>query len=384
VSDPLTVILTVQARPDPTTDAAVRAVNDAQTETARRFAGSQLDNFGRRLESLHGGGTGDGFGLNLASGVGQADDCRWRAHTPDAERACREQAATVAAKAGAAPEQRPIGKVEMWTGGAITVGRRDADTRLAKLTIQTSGISGGADVRLSPTVTVGLGGGYASDVTKLSSGKGRVDADGWTAASYASIHPVSGVFVDAVAGVGDLSFDTRRTAAVSGEQITGQRDASLRFGSLTAGYDGAARHAVWSLYLRAKALDATLGAYAERGSDVYALAYDKRRLNSLIGVVGGRIQFDREIGEVRVTPRVRIEFSHEFATVDPQRIRYADWLDGASYQLTGDAWATDRVTVGVGSGLGFENGWSLDFDLVAELAKNQSSATARVGAAKRF
>ena len=105
---------------------------------------------------------------------------------------------------------------------------------------------------------------------------------------------------------------------------------------------------------------------------------------ALVGVIGGRVQFDREMGEVRVTPRVRIEYSHEFAAVDPQRIRYADWLDGASYQLVGDAWATDRVTLGVGSGLGFENGWSLDLDLGGELAKRQSSATARIGAAKRF
>ena len=150
VSDPLTVILTVEARPDPTTDASVNAINDAQTETARRFAGTQLDNFGRRLESLHGGQTSNGFGLNLASGVGQADACRLRAHTPEEEGVCREQAAKVDAKAGEAPGERPIGKVEVWTGGAITVGRRDADTRLAKLTVQTSGVSGGADVRLSP------------------------------------------------------------------------------------------------------------------------------------------------------------------------------------------------------------------------------------------
>ncbi len=383
VSDPLTVILTIEARQDPTADATVRAINDAQTEAARRFTGAQLDNFGRRLESLHGGRTGDGFGLNLASGVGQADDCRLRARTPDAERACHEKAATTATP-GAAPSQRPIGKVEVWTGGAITVGRRDADTRLAKLTVQTSGISGGADVRLSSMATVGVGGGYASDITKLSGDKGRVDADGWTAATYASLHPASGVFVDVVAGVGQLTFDTRRTTAASGERVVGQRDAALRFGSLTAGYDGMVRLATWSLYLRAKALNATLDAYAERGSDAYALAYDKRRLNSLVGVIGGRVQFDRDLGEVRVTPRVRIEVSHEFASVDPQRLRYADWLDGASYQLAGDAWAADRVTLGVGSGFGFDNGWSLDLDLGAELAKRQSSATARVGAAKRF
>ena len=83
VSAPLTVILTVKARPDPTNDASVRGVSDAQTEAARRFAGTQMDNFGRRLESLHGNQKSDTFGLSVGSAVGSADDCRLRARTPD-------------------------------------------------------------------------------------------------------------------------------------------------------------------------------------------------------------------------------------------------------------------------------------------------------------
>lgn len=32
----------------------------------------------------------------------------------------------------------------------------------------------------------------------------------------------------------------------------------------------------------------------------------------------------------------------------------------------------DRLILGLGSGVGFDKGWSLDLDLAAELAKNQS------------
>ena len=48
--------VTVAPRPDPTQDAEVRGLLDAQAQATRRFATAQIDNFHARLESLHGRG----------------------------------------------------------------------------------------------------------------------------------------------------------------------------------------------------------------------------------------------------------------------------------------------------------------------------------------
>ncbi|RYE01818.1 MAG: hypothetical protein EOP61_10175, partial [Sphingomonadales bacterium] len=71
-SAPATVTIGVTARPNPTADATIRGVSDAQAETTRRFARSQVANFMRRSEQLHGGGNGGAaMGVTLNSRDGR-------------------------------------------------------------------------------------------------------------------------------------------------------------------------------------------------------------------------------------------------------------------------------------------------------------------------
>ncbi|NQE64463.1 hypothetical protein E1H18_4719 [Caulobacter sp. RHG1] len=244
-------------------------------------------------------------------------------------------------------------------------------------------MSGGADVRVSTTLTVGLSGGYASDVSKLGQGLGRVEAKGWTAASYASFHPRRRVHRrrgwHRRPDVRHPSYSRRNLGRRPGQP---RCDAALR--ALTAGYDGQTRRALWSVYLRAKSLDGKLKAYAENGSDIYSLAFDQRDLRSRIGVVGGRLGLSYKIGELVLTPRLRLEYDREFAGIDPQRIRYADWLEGAVYELAGVGWKGERVNFEFGAGAEMGSGWTLDLDIGGEKAGGLTSTTGRIGAAKRF
>src|SRR3546814_8436656 len=64
-SAPATVTLSVAARPDPSQDPDVSALSDAQAESTRQFARTQIDNFMRRAEALHNGGGSAGAGMGL-------------------------------------------------------------------------------------------------------------------------------------------------------------------------------------------------------------------------------------------------------------------------------------------------------------------------------
>jgi hypothetical protein len=55
----------VDARPDPTRDPDVRGLINAQAQSTRRIAQSQVDNFFSRLERLHGSGRRAGFDNSL-------------------------------------------------------------------------------------------------------------------------------------------------------------------------------------------------------------------------------------------------------------------------------------------------------------------------------
>lgn len=68
-----TVTVTVTGRPDPMQDPVVARVLSAQTEAAQRFAGAQIANFQRRMESLHrppGGSGQGGIGLQAQPAAG--------------------------------------------------------------------------------------------------------------------------------------------------------------------------------------------------------------------------------------------------------------------------------------------------------------------------
>ncbi|MBI1684262.1 hypothetical protein [Caulobacter hibisci] len=75
-----------------------------------------------------------------------------------------------------------------------------------------------------------------------------------------------------------------------------------------------------------------------------------------------------------------MKYAHEFAGIDPQRVRYADWFEGTAYKLGGMGWKGDRLALEVGASAEFSSGGSLDLDLGGEKAGELVSTTGRIGA----
>jgi hypothetical protein len=74
-SEPATVSFTVVARPDPTRDADVIGLVNAQTRAAQRFVANQMANFNDRLERLHAGNCHtSSFGISISDTRGQSGE----------------------------------------------------------------------------------------------------------------------------------------------------------------------------------------------------------------------------------------------------------------------------------------------------------------------
>jgi uncharacterized protein with beta-barrel porin domain/cytochrome c553 len=123
-----TVTVTVTGRPDPAQDAVVTRMVSAQTETARRFAGAQISNFQRRMESLHRGPGATGrAGLSVqaqsapvAGGFAAAATVTGVANTANAANNLNAANTVVAAMAGSNRLQpQPGGEVSPQTPGGI-------------------------------------------------------------------------------------------------------------------------------------------------------------------------------------------------------------------------------------------------------------------------
>ena len=431
-SDPATVTLTVNARPDPSSDPTVRGISDAQAEAARRFGRVQLDNFQRRNEQLHNGGKASRNGALGVQLTGGDRMVRQRPGTeleiPDAmalkmehavatwgaERAAGAMAlqsrdgrpgeASPAAmisgmRAGMGMDgasidpavrratgdgdsgERKIGSGAIWSGGALEVGVRDETTRRRKLSLTSAGLSAGLDVKLADGLILGAGGGYGTEGTDIGD-DGRMDARNWVGVVYGSYRPARGAFIDMIAGAGGLDFKTRRLAA-NGQVANGNRDGTLRFGSMSFGYDG--RGELWqiSAYGRVDYVSARLGQYSETGAGIYSLRFDRRDINSLSSVLGARASTGVPMSIGLLKPRGRFEWRHEFQDAGTQYLDYAD-LVGSTYRIVGDGWLRDEFSLELGFGLDLEKGWNFGIDVGGRKGQGSSSATVRASVSTQF
>lgn len=402
---PATVTLTVSARPDPSADPDVRALSTAQAEAARQFATTQLGNFNRRNEQLHGDGRGgSAMGLSLTGGrnglfQSPLDELPWaqreRELAEDREASLlelpdhmgrRDTSALGAVSAQAAASgggPRETGDIAFWTGGAVTVGGYDETARTSSFDVSTSGISAGADVKISDQLTIGAGGGHGSQRTDIGESEtGRLDGETWSAALYGSYRPKPGVFIDGVLGYGSLAFDTRRLATNS-LIAQGERDGDMVMASLTAGWDRQRGSSLFSTYGRIDYVLTTLDAYAETGAGLYNLSFDERELESVIGAMGIRAQMERQFRDSVLIQTGRLEWRHEFGGLDGQALDYAD-IGGFRYVIDGERWMRDELAAELGLEMRYDSGLVLGVDIGGRFSNGSRGATLRFLLAKRF
>ena len=355
--------LVIDARPDPSQDADVRGLLQAQVATTRRLADAQSSNFRNRMEALHDGGAEPGFSnqLSIAGGNACLPDPQDRsglhcparlAHGPSAADEPMDAAPT-----GSATHQA----FGAWIGGSLRSGALDGKGAASEVDFETDGLSAGVDHRFSPAFAAGLGLGYGRDESRIGEEGARLDAKARTFAAYASYHPGEHLYVDALLGYQSLAYRMRRNAG-NGGTLHGQRDGSQWFASLTVGTTRDASDTwSWSPYGRLDASRATLDGYVESGDAVYALRYDAMDVDGQTGAIGLRLDGAFATSWGRLQPQLRLEYQHDFQADAFAVIRYADGL-GPIYRADFVGFDRNRFMLGAGLLLRTERGWSTRFE----------------------
>lgn len=402
--------IVVETRPDPAADPDVQGTLTAQTEATRRMVSTQIDNFSRRLEQLHqGGAQQSSMGVSLASGVvspelsvslpglfgdqrqslqgdvAHADVAELRAMIwPDNDRGTA--GAINGDRLSAADQTRsgPVAGPRVWTGGVITVGERDGETGVARLTLRTGGLSVGADVSLSPNLDVGVGGGFGEESADIGELDTRVESRSLVGVFYGSYRPAPGLAIDALGGVGQLEFDSRRRVVGDGSLVMGRREGSVAFGSLSIGTDRQLAGGQFGAYGRVELMSAQLDAYTEAGSALWALRYEERDVDSLQGVFGLAFSRTNSLRSGAWTPSIRFEYRREFGEAGEQAIRYADWLSGPRYSVGDRGFERDEFSLDGGLRLNLEAGWAMGGEAGIRWDDRTTSGTLRLMLQKTF
>ncbi|WP_430715484.1 putative Ig domain-containing protein, partial [Ralstonia flaminis] len=269
-SMPATVQVSVTARKDPSADPDVAGLINAQIQAARRFATTQIDNYNRRLEALHGSGHAPSDnGLTVALPGMRAADAQARCQdvvgiaardaclrgdgpgrsltrgkrNPDATKdasADKSNADTgpdlPGADAAGTGADSTDPRLAFWSAGTLDFGFANAGTQRSGFRFTTGGVTAGADYRVSDQLSVGAGFGYGRDSTDIGNAGTKSTGDSYSLALYGSYRPQPSLFVDGVAGFGTLSFDSRRWVTDASDFATGKRNGRQMFASVSAGY----------------------------------------------------------------------------------------------------------------------------------------------------
>lgn len=370
-SAPATIDFDVVGRPDPTLDAEVMGLLGAQTASTRRFATAQIGNFQRRMEGLHGAGRGERFENGLSFGVDRDRRCQdevrrmpggdCRQVTALDESALRDDVvvAPSVGERGNRSGGADIGALTLWTGGSINSGDRDGRSGSAGFDFQTSGISAGADTRVSQAFAFGGGIGYGRDTTDVGHNDTRSHGESYTLAVYGSYHPGQYFFVDGLLGYQLLSFDSRRYVTANGAMVQGDRDGKQWFASLSVGGDYRRDRLSVSPYARLDMARATLDGYTERGDAIHALRYQDQDVDTTTASLGLRMDYRFPVRFGTLSPQLRLEYQHDFQDASSVTMGYADLPGGPFYRGEIDGLKRNRFVFGLGAVLQTERDFSL-------------------------
>ncbi|AVF40216.1 autotransporter outer membrane beta-barrel domain-containing protein [Pandoraea apista] len=381
-SAPGVLQVSVAPRKDPSTDPDVTGLIGAQVEAARRFATTQIGNYNQRLEALHGKGrapSSNGLNVVLPSpernrnvsrcqdivGIAERDACLRGDASPLAQRKAKgldvRDKSVGASGVGTGDSQVPDlpgddarddKRFAYWTAGSVDFGFANIAAQRSGFKFTTGGGTLGADYRFSDHFSLGAGVGYGHDSTDIGSSGTRNTGDSYSGALYASFRPIPTLFVDAVAGFGSLSFNSRRWVVDSNDFASGKRTGQQVFGSVSAGYEYRSEDWLFSPYGRMTASRSTLDQYSETGAGLNALTYFKQNVNTLSGTLGVRAGFSKATRIGIVSPYIRVELQHDFNGQSVAGLAYADIAgSGPVYFVSGSPYGSDRVQVGFGAKL---------------------------------
>lgn len=396
VTRAFTVIISL--RPDPSKDAEVLGLLDAQAATTRRFAATQIANFRQRLESLHDGTGGSGargasgsLGFSGADGFDPRRDCDTSSsltvidNTLDCTKKDDNSLALNAGADGTGSNgngNAPL--VNLWVGGTLRQGERDARVGREGFDFESDGVSVGADYRTSDSFAIGAGVGFGRDRTDVGSRGSRVDGDATTAAVYGSYHPGDTFYVDGLAGYQWLSYDLTRYVTNTGGQVNGSRDGKQWFASLAIGGDFRDGAMQISPYARWDYAHATLDGYTEQGDAIWALRFAEQRVRTSTVNLGVRLQNRYETSWGAFSPQFRLEYQHDLQNNEDAVLSYADTLSGPFYRALLLATDKSRVELGLGGVFELRNQWALRLEYRRQQSETDDSDALQFNVEKKF
>jgi uncharacterized protein YhjY with autotransporter beta-barrel domain len=323
--------ITVGSRPDPRSNPSVTSTLKAGAAMVRRFQTAQTHNIQSRL---------DGIDADVPGPGQSTGDC---------------------------------GGYTLWSAGVSGFGSVGG-SQGAKF--DTSGLSVGGDRCFGESARVGLAVGYGRDRGSSRLDSSRNNGSASSATAYGSLKLLPQVRIAWMAGVGRVEFNYDRQVAELGDFAHGRWAGTQWQSSVSANYDWRYGDFRLAPFSRVDTSTVQLDGYAESGAGAFALRYDGQRLETGRVTLGVNSEYRYEAEFGKAVPRLRIEYTKDFAKRRQLQVGYADSPGAPGYSLPADEEERRITLINLGVDFYLRNGLSWGFNLGHSRANGGNGASA--------
>lgn len=263
-------------------------------------------------------------------------------------------------------------RLGVFVNGSYQFGDVDTTSNQLGFDFDSGGVTAGVDYRFTQSLIFGVAFTYLRMESDFDRSGGEMDSDTYAGSIYGSFYPTDNFYVDGVASIGGIDYESARRISytVLGDTVntaaTSNPDGRQYAASIGAGYNLPVGALTLGPYVRVNYINLDIDGFSEQGGDGWGMQFGDQTVESLTSNLGTQLQYAMSLPWGVLQPYMRGEWRHEFE--DDRRIIPVRFLGNTTNNL---AFSTvtespDRnyFTVGAGVSATFAHGVSafVDYD----------------------
>ncbi|MEL6868657.1 MAG: autotransporter domain-containing protein [Pseudomonadota bacterium] len=263
-------------------------------------------------------------------------------------------------------------RLGLFMNGRVNFGEQGATATENGFDFDTLGVTAGIDYRLRNDLAFGAAIGFANAEVDYNNTGGNLDSDSLTYTVY-STYFTDRFYIDVLAGIGDIDFDSARTMvfADGGTGVDtialGRTEGDQRIVSANFGYNIDRNGWLFVPFLGYDFIDTNIDGYSEVEGQGWELAFDEQSVQSQILSAGVRMSYTKSVGFGVIVPHLRIALQEELE--DEQRVLIARFVNDPTntrFSFRTDAPDSSFLQLATGISVQMENGLAgfIDYETI--------------------
>ena len=245
-----------------------------------------------------------------------------------------------------------------WSEGQVSIGDIGANINSSKKEINTTGITFGADKKVSENKFYGYALQLGKDSTDVGSSAALLDTDNYSLVFYGTLPHEDGRFLDAALGVSALN--TNHTRTKDSIKLNGSRNGKQIFGSIKLNKIYQKSEINFNPSARIDLGFTELSSFQESGS-IAALIYNKHQIPKGLASIGMQIDNTKTFSNGNVLkPMAHLDYISDFSPSTNTNVSYVSNPNVDYFVRIGNE-SSHNYRAGLGFDLSTVTGWSTIF-----------------------